>query len=140
MHWRSAPVKIAAYTMAWSIVMADNDLTQPGILVRDVFNDERRAKLVHQVPGSWLGEVLEWAFHYWKNIDTDVGRRIEAKVRAASAPRPLVGERVPAKNTKSSRAKTRQIGPDIMYDTKAYSAASATAKLASTTTPCGINQ
>lgn len=127
MHWRSAPVKIAAYTMAWSIVMADNDLTQPGILVRDVFNDERRAK-------------LEWAFHYWKNIDTDVGRRIEAKVRAASAPRPLVGERVPAKNTKSSRAKTRQIGPDIMYDTKAYSAASATAKLASTTTPCGINQ
>jgi catalase len=73
----------------------DDDFAQPGALVRDVFNDEQRTKLVDQVSGSLLGgvrgEVLERALQYWKNIDAEVGRRVEAKVRAGSAPKPAEG-------------------------------------------------
>src|SRR3546814_7967728 len=80
---------------AYTLRADDDDFTQPGILVRDVFNDEQRAKLVDQVSGSLLGgvrgEVLERAFQYWKSIDADVGGRIEDKVRAGSAPRPAEG-------------------------------------------------
>jgi catalase len=65
-------------------------------LVREVFNDVQRAALVDQVAGSLLGgvrsPVLERAFDYWKNIDADVGRRIEDKVRAgAGATKPAEG-------------------------------------------------
>jgi catalase len=35
--------------------------------------------------------VLERAFEYWKNIDADVGRRIEQKVRKGSATEPAEG-------------------------------------------------
>jgi catalase len=73
----------------------DDDFTQPGILVRDVFNDKQRTKLVDQVSGSLLGgvrgEVLERAFQYWKNIDAGIGQRIEKKVRAGGAPKPAEG-------------------------------------------------
>ena len=80
---------------AYTLRAEDDDFSQPGILVRNVFNDEQRTKLVDQVAGSLLGgvhgEVLERAFQYWKNIDADVGERIEAKVRAGSAPKPAEG-------------------------------------------------
>jgi catalase len=73
----------------------DDDFTQPGILVRNVFDDAQRERLVDQVAGSLLGgvrsPVLERAFEYWKNVDADVGRRIEDKVRSGSAPRPAEG-------------------------------------------------
>ena len=80
---------------AYTLRADDDDFSQPGVLVRNVFNDEQRTKLVDQVSGSLLGgvhgEVLERALQYWKNIDADVGRRIEAKVRAGSAPKPAEG-------------------------------------------------
>jgi catalase len=66
--------------------------------VRDVFDDAQRDRLVEQVSGSLLGgvrsDVLERAFDYWTNIDPDVGKRIEEKVRqgAASEPVPGMGE------------------------------------------------
>jgi catalase len=73
----------------------DDDFTQPGILVREVFNDDQRAKLIDQVAGSLLGGVREpvlgKAFAYWKNVDADVGRRIEAKVRSGAASKPAEG-------------------------------------------------
>ena len=73
----------------------DDDFSQPGALVRNVFNDEQRAKLVDQVSGSLLGgvrgEVLERAFQYWKSIDPGVGGRIEARVREGRAPKPAEG-------------------------------------------------
>src|SRR3546814_9732141 len=63
----------------------DDDFTQPGILVREVFDDTQRQRLVDQVAGSLFGgvrePVLSRAFQYWKNIDADVGQRIEDKVR-----------------------------------------------------------
>src|SRR5690606_1961900 len=80
---------------AYTLHAEDDDFGQAGTLVREVFNDEQRAKLVDQVAGSLLGgvrsPVLERAFDYWKNIDADVGRRIEEKVRAGSASKPAEG-------------------------------------------------
>src|SRR3546814_7116979 len=80
---------------AYTLHAEDDDFRQPGTLVREVFNDDQRAKLVDQVAGSLLGgvrePVLSRAFAYWKSIDADVGQRIEDKVRAGSAPEPAEG-------------------------------------------------
>ena len=80
---------------AYTLHAEDDDFSQPGILVREVFNDAQRAQLVDQVAGSLLGgvrePVLDRAFDYWKSIDADVGRRIEDKVRAGAAPKPAEG-------------------------------------------------
>ncbi len=73
----------------------DDDFGQAGTLVREVFNDAQRARLVDQVSGALLGGVsggvLERALQYWKNIDAEVGKRIEAEVRSGSAPEPAQG-------------------------------------------------
>jgi catalase len=80
---------------AYTLHAEDDDFIQPGSLVRKVFNDEQRAKLIDQVAGSLLGgvrsPVLERVFEYWKNIDAIVGRRIEEHVRVGSAPKPAEG-------------------------------------------------
>src|SRR5690606_21231573 len=81
----------AAYTLRRD----DDDFSQPGALVREVFDDAQRERLVETVAGSLLGgvraPVLDRAFEYWKNVDPDIGRRIEAKVRAGAAPEPAAG-------------------------------------------------
>lgn len=41
--------------------------------------------------GGVRGDVLDRALGYWKNIDPDVGQRIEDKVRAGSAEQPAEG-------------------------------------------------
>src|SRR3546814_2081425 len=80
---------------AYTLRKDDDDFSQPGDMVRKVFDDDQRAKLVDQVSGSLLGgvrgEVLERAFWYWKSIDADVGRRIEEKVHAGSGAKPAEG-------------------------------------------------
>jgi len=80
---------------AYALHAEDDDFGQPGTMVREVFNDEQRARLVEQVAGSLLGgvrsPVLERALEYWKSIDADTGRRIEEKVRAGSATQPAEG-------------------------------------------------
>jgi catalase len=80
---------------AYTLHAQDDDFTQPGILVRDVFDERQRAGLIDQVAGSLLGgvrePVLSRAFDYWKSIDPDVGARIEAQVRAGGAPKPAEG-------------------------------------------------
>ena len=85
------PMVRSAYTLRPD----DDDFSQPGTLVREVFDDAQRARLVEQVAGSLLGgvrsPVLERAFDYWKSIDPEVGRRIEEKVRAGAAPEPVPG-------------------------------------------------
>src|SRR5690606_24859895 len=81
----------AAYTLRRD----DDDFSQPGTLVREVFGDAERDALVEQVAGSLLGgvrsPVLERAFEYWKSIDPGVGQRIEDKVRKGSAQEPAAG-------------------------------------------------
>ncbi len=77
---------------AYTLHAEDDDFSQPGALVREVFDDAQRSRLVDQVAGSLLGgvrsPVLERALDYWKRIDADVGRRIEAKVREVAARKP----------------------------------------------------
>jgi catalase len=72
---------------AYTLHADDDDFGQPGTLVRDVFDDAQRTRLVETVAGALLGgvrsPVLERAFEYWRSVDADVGRRIEEKVRAA---------------------------------------------------------
>jgi len=80
---------------AYTLRADDDDFSQPGALVREVLNDDERAKLVDQVAGSLLGgvrePVLSRAFAYWKSVDADLGRRIEEKVKAGAAPEPAEG-------------------------------------------------
>jgi len=80
---------------AYVLHTEDDDFGQAGTLVRQVFDDAQRDALVEQVSGSLLGgvrsPVLERAFEYWKNIDPQVGQRIEDKVRQGSAPMPAEG-------------------------------------------------
>jgi catalase len=60
-----------------------------GFLVREVFDDAARDRLVSTVVRSLLGGVpeplLERVFQHWKNIDQNTGERIEKAVRAAQA-------------------------------------------------------
>jgi catalase len=80
---------------AYTLRSNDDDFGQPGTLVRDVMNDAQRTGLVDQVAGSLLGgvrePVLSRAFQYWKNVDANVGARIEEKVRKGNAPEPAEG-------------------------------------------------
>ena len=66
----------------------DDDFGQAGTLVREIWNHALRAEFVANVTGHLLGgvkgEVLEKAFDYWKNVDADTGKLIEANVRAAN--------------------------------------------------------
>ncbi|GAB3192315.1 catalase [Nesterenkonia suensis] len=68
---------------AYTLREQDDDFTQPGILVREVFDDAARDRLVETVSGALDGvrePVLSNAFQYWKNIDAQVGQRIEDAV------------------------------------------------------------
>jgi len=80
---------------AYALHSEDDDFGQPGTMVREVFDDAQRDRLVDQVSGSLLGgvtsPVLERAFEYWKSIDAEVGKRIEEKVRAGGAGEPAEG-------------------------------------------------
>ena len=64
----------------------DDDFGQAGTMVRDVLDDEARERLVSNVAGHLSNavsdKVLARAFEYWKNIDADLGERIEQAVGA----------------------------------------------------------
>ncbi|MGM0855597.1 MAG: catalase [Pseudomonadota bacterium] len=71
----------AAYTLRPD----DDDWSQAGALVREVMDDAQRERLVSNVVGHLSGgvtePVLERAFEYWRNVDPDIGKRIEQGVR-----------------------------------------------------------
>ena len=62
----------------------DGDFVQAGTLVREVMDDAARARLVSNVAGhlkNGVSEpVLKRAFEYWRNVDPDIGNRIEKAV------------------------------------------------------------
>jgi catalase len=66
----------------------DDDWGQAGTMVRDVLDEAARDRLVENVAGHLLNgvsePVLHRAFEYWRNVDKNVGDRIEAQVRAKS--------------------------------------------------------
>jgi len=72
----------AAYTLRKD----DDDFSQAGDLVRNVMDDAQRDRLVDNVVGhlkAGVSEpVLKRAFEYWRNIDSTIGDRIEAGVKA----------------------------------------------------------
>jgi catalase len=65
----------------------DDDFAQPGTLVREVMNDEQRARLRDNIVGHVLDGVSEpvlvRVFEYWRNVDKDLGDAVEAEVRKA---------------------------------------------------------
>ncbi|WP_313822057.1 catalase [Citricoccus sp.] len=70
---------------AYTLRQDDGDFVQPGILVREVFNDAQRDQFVETVSGALDGvqePVLSNAFQYWKNVDATIGQRIEDAVKA----------------------------------------------------------
>ena len=71
---------------AYTLRAEDDDWGQAGTLVRDVMNDDERDRLVDNVVGHLLDgvsePVLDRAFEYWRNVDKDLGDRIEKGVRA----------------------------------------------------------
>ncbi|MBV8431294.1 MAG: catalase, partial [Solirubrobacterales bacterium] len=71
---------------AYALRPDDSDWGQPGTMVREVLDDEARERLVSNVAGHLSAgvsdEVLARAFEYWKNIDPDIGERIEQAVGA----------------------------------------------------------
>jgi catalase len=78
---------------AYTLRAEDDDFSQAGHLVREVWDDQQREDFVGTVAGHLLGgvtgDVLERAFDYWKKIDADTGKRIEEAVRAENgAPNP----------------------------------------------------
>jgi catalase len=87
---------------AYTLRPEDDDFSQPGTLVREVWNDAQREEFVQTVAGHLLGgvegEVLERAFDYWKNVDADTGKRIEELTRAG------IGEPNPGSETEAAQA------------------------------------
>ncbi|WP_041521924.1 catalase [Gilvimarinus agarilyticus] len=71
---------------AYTLREDDDDFSQPRALINEVMDDAARERLVNNVVGHLLDgvspQVLERAFEYWKNIDADIGKRIEAGVKA----------------------------------------------------------
>lgn len=71
----------AAYTLRKD----DDDFGQAHTLVREVMDDDARDRLVANVSGHLKAgvtePVLDRAFEYWRNIDEDIGARIEQQVR-----------------------------------------------------------
>jgi catalase len=59
----------------------DDDWGQAGTVVREVLDDAARDRLVSNVTGHLLGGVTEpvpeRAFRYWKNVDKNLGDKIE---------------------------------------------------------------
>ncbi|GAA4691643.1 catalase [Nocardioides nanhaiensis] len=70
----------------------DDDFGQARALVNDVWDDAQRERFVGNVAGHVLGgvsdEVLPRVFEYWKNVDEEIGKRIQAKVEEGKATLP----------------------------------------------------
>ena len=71
----------AAYTLRRD----DDDWGQAGNMVRNVLDDAARDRLVSNIAAQLLNgvtePVLQRAFQYCKNVDSDLGNRVEKAVR-----------------------------------------------------------
>jgi catalase len=70
---------------AYELHAEDDDWGQPGTLVRDVIDDAARDRLASNITGHLLNgvtePVLQRAFQYWKNVDKNLGDKVEQGVR-----------------------------------------------------------
>ncbi len=81
-HWASDGDMVRnAYTLR----PEDSDWGQPGTLVREVLDDDARDRLANNIIGHVLDgvrePVLSRVFEYWKNVDPDLGKKVEEGVR-----------------------------------------------------------
>jgi catalase len=71
---------------AYTLRPDDDDFGQAGRQVREVLDDDARERLVSNIAGHLSDgvseKVLARAFEYWKNVDQDLGARIEQAVGA----------------------------------------------------------
>lgn len=71
---------------AYTLRADDDDWGQAGALVRDVMDDAERERLAANIIGHVNGgvkePVLSRVFEYWRNVDPDLGRKVEEGVRA----------------------------------------------------------
>jgi catalase len=67
----------------------DDDFVQVGAMVRDVLDDAARDRLVGNIVGQLLNGVTEpvrqRAFGYLRNVDEELGDRVEMNVHEARA-------------------------------------------------------
>ncbi|MET7425782.1 catalase [Dactylosporangium sp. NPDC005555] len=72
---------------AYTLRRDDDDWGQAGTMVRQVLDDAARDRLVSNIVGHLLDGVSELVlghtFEYWRNVDKDLGDRVERGVRAA---------------------------------------------------------
>jgi catalase len=70
---------------AYTKRVEDNDWDQAGTLVREVYTDAERERLVGNIVGHLSNgvtePVLQRAFEYWRNVDKNIGDKIERGVR-----------------------------------------------------------
>ncbi len=68
--------------------------------MREVLTDDARDRLVDNIVGHVLNGVTEpilvRVFEYWRNVDKDLGDRVEAGVRQKQAENADPSEAVPA--------------------------------------------
>ncbi len=71
---------------AYTLHAEDDDWGQAGTLVREVLDDAARERLANNIIGhvsSGVKEpVLSRVFEYWRNVDADLGKKVEEGVRA----------------------------------------------------------
>jgi catalase len=71
---------------AYTLHAEDDDWGQAGALVREVMDDAARTRLVNNIVGQLLNGVTEpvllRSFDYFRNVDKDLGDRVEQGVRA----------------------------------------------------------
>jgi catalase len=67
----------------------DDDWGQAGTLVREIMDDAARDRLVGNIVGHLLNgvtePVLQRAFEYWRNVDAELGARVEKGVRTGQS-------------------------------------------------------
>lgn len=72
---------------AYTLRKDDNDFVQANTLIRKVMDDDARDRLVNNIVGHLKDgvtePVLKRAFEYWKNIDKEIGARIEKGVKGS---------------------------------------------------------
>ncbi|WP_131105041.1 catalase [Ornithinimicrobium sufpigmenti] len=75
----------ALVRQAYQLREDDDDFGQAGTLVREVFDDAQRERLVQTVAGA-MGdvqpEIRARVFEYWRNVDQEIGNRIQQAAQA----------------------------------------------------------
>lgn len=69
---------------AYTLHAEDDDWGQAGTLVREVMDDDARDRLVSNIVGHLKNgvsdKILSRAFEYWRNVDKEIGDRVEKGV------------------------------------------------------------